>query len=308
MRIVLPSSPERFGFPLRAIGACGRYDTVSDCEFLDDNHIVCCDRQMARLYLLRIDYAEKTMTVLDTKEFIVSGEPAHTELLCLQGSTLHTISYSDKLFSCDIVGGRFTNLRSTTVTAGEAYHGVCSAGFPNTVYVTNMRSNSITRYTTTTKAKSTMVCEGGVRMKDATLVGEDHILVLSSNRGPINTTRRPDGSISPTNPLYDSHALLYNRRTGARVATYLFKDIQVDGCVYYKNRCWVTCTDKDGKGSLWSAAITTDHRFADERVIPCADFPHGLAIRNNILAYTSYGDCSLTLHRISDEGVIIDLL
>jgi hypothetical protein len=32
-----------------------------------------------------------------------------------------------------------------------------------------------------------------------------------------------------------------------------------------------------------------------------------LAIRNNILAYTSYGDSSLTLHRISDEGEIVDL-
>lgn len=305
MRIVLPSSPDRFGFPLRAVGSQGRYDTVSDCEFLDDTHIICCDRQMARLYLIRIDYDTERMTVVDTKEFVVGGIPVHTELLCLQGSTLHTISYTDKLFSCDIVGNRFRNLRATTVTAGDAYHGVCSAGSPNTVYVTNMRSNTITRYNTITRIKSTMVCEGGVRMKDAALVGENHILVLSSDRGPINTTRRPDGTISPTNPLYDSHALLYNRYTGARVATHLFKNIQVDGCVFYKNRCWVTCTDQDGKGTLWSAAVTDDFRFVDERIIPCADFPHGLAIRNNILAYTSYGDSSLTLHHISDEGAII---
>lgn len=305
MRIVLPSSPDRYAFPLRAIGEQGRYDTVSDCEFLDDAHIVCCDRQMARLYLIQIDYATQRMTVLDTKEFIVDGVPVHTELLCLQGTTLHTISYTDKLFSCDIVGGHFTNLRSKTVTAGEAYHGVCSAGYPNTVYVSNMRRNTITRYNTATGAKARMICDGGVRMKDAALVGEDHILVLSSDRGPITTIRRPDGTISPTNPPYDSHALLYNRHTGARVATHLFKNIQVDGCVFYKNRCWVTCTDKDGKGKLWSAAVTDDFGFADERVIPCADFPHGIAIRNNILAYTSYGDSSLTLHRISDDGEII---
>jgi hypothetical protein len=308
MRIVLPSSPDRFAFPLRAVGSRGRYDTVSDCEFLDDNTIVCCDRQMAKLYLLSINFVGKTMTILDSKEFVVDGVPAHTELLCLQGAMLHTISYTDKLFTCDIVDNKFTNFRAKTVTSGEAYHGVCSGGSPSTVYVTNMKSNTITHYNTATGSKRVMGCDGGVRMKDAALVGEDHILVLSSDRGPINTTLRPDGSITPTNPLYDSHALLYNRRTGARVATHLFKGIQVDGCVFYKNRCWVTCTDGEGRGFLWNALITDEYAFADERVVECAGFPHGLAIRNNVLAYTSYADSSLTLHRISDDGTITDFL
>lgn len=263
---------------------------------------------MARLYLIGIDYAEKKMTVRESKEFIVGREPAHTELLCLQGNTLHTISYNDKLFSCDIVDGRFKNMRATTVTEDEAYHGVCSGGAPNTVYVTNMRKNTITRYNTVTKAKTTMVCEGGIRMKDAAVIGDNHILVVSSDRGPITTTMRPNGTITATNPLYDSHALLYNRRTGERLDTHLFAGTQVDGCFYYKNRCWVTCTDGEGKGSLWSAALTPEFKFAEERVLPCAGFPHGIAIRNNILAYTSYADSSLTLHRISDDGAVEDCL
>jgi hypothetical protein len=148
MRIVFPSTPDKYAFPLRAIGACGRYDTISDCEFLDERRIICCDRQMARLYLLEVDYDTKTYTILDSVDAVVNGKPVHTELLCLQKDILYTISYTDKLFSCRIVGNKFTDMKGVIVSSEEAYHGVCDGGADGMVYVTNMLQNTITLYNT----------------------------------------------------------------------------------------------------------------------------------------------------------------
>ena len=307
MRIVFPSTPDKYAFPLRAIGACGRYDTISDCEFLDERRIICCDRQMARLYLLEVDYDTKTYTILDSVDAVVNGKPVHTELLCLQKDILYTISYTDKLFSCRIVGNKFTDMKGVIVSSEEAYHGVCDGGADGMVYVTNMLQNTITLYNTRSRRMKKMVCEGGVRMKDAALLDKSHILVLSSDRGPIITTQHTDGHISPVNTPYNSHALIYNRHTGVLCDTHVFKDMQVDGCFFYKNKCWVTCTDEKGQGSLWRATIT-GNKFSYGIHLPCEGFPHGIAIKDNILAYTSYGECSLVFHRIDDDGNIVDAI
>ena len=262
---------------------------------------------MARLYLLEVDYDKQTYMILDSADAVVNGKPVHTELLCLQKDILYITSYMDKLFSCRIVGNKFTDMKGVIVSSEEAYHGVCDGGADGVVYVTNMRQNTITLYNNRSRRMKKMVCEGGVRMKDAALLDKSHILVLSSDRGPINTTQHADGHISPINTPYDSHALIYNRHTGVLCDTHTFKDMQVDGCFFYKNKCWVTCTDEKGQGSLWRATIT-GNKFSDGIHLPCEGFPHGIAIKDNILAYTSYTECSLVLHRIDDDGNIVDAI
>jgi hypothetical protein len=255
---------------------------------------------MARLYLLQFDLESETHVLLDSAEWIVDGVPVHTELLYLRGGTVYSISYTDKLFACDIVDNKFVNMRSWTVTPGEAYHGICDGGAPDCVYVTNMRANTITQFNVRTGKKKVMTCGGGVRMKDVALIGDDLVAVLSSDRGPINTARNPDGSIHPINSPYDGHVLLYNRHTGQRKDVHRLKDTQIDGCTYANNKVWVTCTDTEGHGFLWSATVADDDaaRFTEKQQIPCASFPHGIAIHGDMLAYTSYGDSSLIITRI----------
>ena len=302
MRIVLPSLPSLFNASLKVIGSVGRYDTVGDCEFLSNNRILCVDRQMASLYLIEFDLSGNTHRIVNSVTAICDGQPQHFELIALRkhetSTTIHSISYKNTLFTCDLEGDTFRNLRTQVVRPGDLYHGVVVSG-PESVIVTNMRQPTITEFNTRTGAQTTMFCDGGQRLKDAAPIDTDHIIVVSSDFGPIDCTRRPDGSVTPHNRPYDSHVLVYDRRTAMRIARLVLPATQVDACIYQAPYCFVTCTDQTGTGTILRCKVEPDFSLSEPVHIPCASFPHGLAIHGDLFAYTSYGESALYIHPLT---------
>jgi hypothetical protein len=298
MKITLESSHKRFGFPFRLIGSAGRYDTLSDCAFIDESHIVCVDRQMAQLYLIRFDLSGSEYTILDTTTVVCDGVPQHFELISLchtpTAIIIYSISYKNTLFSCTLINNKFGNFHTTVVNIDDAYHGVHAFG-GDSVYVTNMVRPTITEYNIKTKSRKSIVCSEGVRMKDVFPIDEHHLLALSSDRGPIvNVTY---------NVPYDSHVFIYNRHTGAVTAKHTLKNTQIDSCVYNAPYCYVTCTNSDGSGYLFRSKID-GYTFSEPTSISCAGFPHGIAIYKNLIAYTSYTDSALYIHTLDKNGDI----
>ena len=310
MKIKFDSTHTRFGFPFRTVGHAGRYDTISDCEFLDDNRIVCVDRQMAQLYLVEFSLSDNTYTILDSQTVVCDGQPQHFELVSLRKDpivpdkfALYSISYKNTLFSCDIINNKFSNFRTTIVDPDEKYHGVLAFG-ADKVYVTNMRGPSITEYNVDTGTKKSIVCSGGTRMKDVAILDDDHIIVISSDNGPIIGMRKPDGSVTPHNPPFASDVLIYNRHTSKLLARYTLPKTQIDGCIYAAPYCFVTYTDIDGTGYIWRSKINSSYQFTEVKKIPCAGFPHGLALRDKTFAYTSYSDSALYIEDVGSFGLL----
>ena len=158
---------------------------------------------------------------------------------------------------------------------------------------------TITEFNTKTEEKRSIPCNGGTRMKDVAIVDDDHILAISSDRGPINGTQNADGSLSAHNAPYNSHVLIYNRHTGGEpIAKHTFPNTQVDGCIYNAPYCYVTCTDVGGAGYIFRSNID-EYTFTEITHIPCAGFPHGLAIRGDMFAYTSYGESALFIESLA---------
>jgi hypothetical protein len=308
MKIVFASDPGRFGFPFRIIGNAGRYDTISDCEFLDTNRIVCVDRQMAQLYLLSIDDDLTNYRILDSQTVICNRVPQHFELISIRTDhvtgtiTLYSISYRNTLFSCNIVNNKFCNFQTTIIRPDEKYHGVLAFGADN-VYLTNMTHPSITIYNVKSGITRTIVCSGGTRMKDVAILDADHMVAISSDSGPTNGTLNPDGTVSPYCTPYDSHALIYNRHTAQLMARYTFPNTQIDGCIYVAPFCFVTCNDADGNGYIWRSTIDSSYQFTEVKTFPCAGFPHGLALRGDRFAYTSYSESALIIEDVGDFGL-----
>ena len=305
MKIVFESSPKRFNFPFRVIGSAGRYDTISDCEFLDDSHIVCADRQMARLYLLEFSLETGAHSILDSVECVFEGRSFNFELLYIFENIVYSISYDNTLFSCNIVNNKFVNMKIVTVSKGEAYHGICGAD-KDSVYVTNMLRPTITKYNVKTMETSSIACDGGTRMKDAVVIDDRCLLALSSDSGPIKGTLQGDGKVRPYHTPFDSHLLIYER--SSRLARrHVLEKTQIDGCVYSNGFLFVTCTDTMGGGFLLRCRIDSDYNFKDIVHIPCAGFPHGVAVRGGLFAYTSYSESALYIGRISEDGSLSEL-
>ena len=300
MKIVFESSNKKYGFPFRVIGNAGRYDTLSDCDFLNDNIIVCGDRQMAKLYLIEFDYEKDTYNVLDSIDAVVNSKPIHSELIHILGNKVYSISYTSELFSCEIIENKFHSLNLININPGDAYHGLISDG-NESLYLTNMIKNTILHYNLRNGSKKIIQCSCGVRMKDAAIIDNKYMLVISSDKGPINGTFTKDGKVSPQGNFYDSHILIMDRINGTCLRRYTLEKTQIDGCFFYKNYAFVTCTRYDGTGYLWRAFLTSDYNFIEIHEINCAGFPHGISIHNDILAYTSYSDSALYIHKLDAD-------
>jgi hypothetical protein len=168
-----------------------------------------------------------------------------------------------------------------------------------------MIKNTLTLYNVKTGAKSSFVCKGAIRMKHAAIIDENHIVALSSDKGPINGSLGSDKKVRPVNIPYDSHIHIYNIHTGELIQQYTYKETQIDACVYdlTTQYIYVTCTDIKGKGYIWRSKII-DYLFTDMQEISCAGFPHGISIYNNIIAFTSYETSAVYIHRIDLFGGI----
>jgi hypothetical protein len=302
MKIVFESSPERFNFPFRIIGSAGRYDTVSDCEFIDANHIICADRQMARLYLFYFDISSNTYTLLDSVECIVNGQPQNFELISYRDDVLYSISYKNTLFSCRIENNKFSEFQTIIIRPDDKYHGVLAPAGSDSVFVTNMTRPTVSEYNTKSKHTNTIVCSSGVRMKDIAILDSEHLLVLSSDSGPITGVRLSNGNVLPINGPYNSHLLVIKRKSGELVSKYTLENIQIDGCTYDEGRstCYVTCTATDGSGFIFCSQFNTAYEFINMKKVPCAGFPHGVAVHGDLIAYTSYSESALYIMTLKE--------
>lgn len=307
MKITLKSSPNRFNFPFRIIGNAGRYDTISDCEFVDDTHIICVDRQMACIYLIQFDLDKNTYSILDSVTCICNKVPVHFELISIHRNiltritTIYSISYDNRLFSCILKGNKFHDCKTRIVNTHDSYHGVLALEDGESVYVTNMKQPTITKFNTRTGIKQTIVCCGGTRMKDVAVIDIDHIIALSSDKGPTNGIQKPDGHVYPICKPYDSHVFLYDCNTGQQLSVHTLKDTQIDGCVYNAPYCFVTCANSSGVGYILRLSVNlTEYIFTDCVQFPCEGFPHGICVYNNKLAYTSYSKSSVYIHDLAE--------
>jgi hypothetical protein len=298
MRIVIPSSPERFKFPYRIVANAGRYDTISGCVFLDDSRIVCADRQMARIYLVKYDLEAGTHAILDERECVLKNEPQNFELLAYHDNTIYSVSYRNTLFSCKIKDDKFCEFKLTTIQPRDNYHGLCYAG-GSSLLLTNMLQNTIVEYNVATQAKRAIKCEGGVRMKDVSVVDSQCILALSSDSGP--TTGRLGDRVTP----YASHVLLLERTTGKLIRKHTMPATQIDGCAITSPSCkemiacaYVTATDSEGIGYILRLNISLDYEFIGISRIEAAGFPHGVDISGGVLAYTSYTESALYIQKM----------
>lgn len=305
MKIQFESSPDHYSFPYRIIGSAGRYDTITDCAFLDDTHIVCADRQMAKLYIIRFDLTTQTHTILDSKECIVNGRPQHFELISIKDNIVYGVIFEGTLFMCKIQDNAFCNFESVSIDPKATYHGLSTTDHTS-VYVTNTQLPTITEFNIPTRTKrSSYTIPQGKRIKDIAVIDKDHLLVLSSDGAPSNAKHpTKDVPLSRHCKSYNSHVLIYNKATLKTIKSYALINTHVDSCVYLHAHCFVTCTPSTGESYIFHAKLDSQYNFTDPTNIPCAPFPHGISIYNDILAYSSYGESAIYIHTIDKEGNI----
>ena len=272
--------------PLLYLGQRQRYPSVTDVVFVSSDRIVVAHRYACKLYY--IELVADSHRILDEIVIYNGAKKQQTEMMDIRGSTLYLISYTDSLTLIDIVGDSL-KVRSQTVLnkTRSPYHGIQVHG--NKVYITPSNKakgdDRIIVWNTETDRIDNRIqspdLSANVRIKDITFLTEDRIVILGNYK-----TATP---MTTPGHVFDGFIGLY---TGdfRELHTIQYAATQFDSVVSKDGTFYATGSDLTS-GYIYVGSLDptdqTDRRIRINKY-PVQDFPHGISICANKLAYTSY--------------------
>ncbi len=252
---------------------------------MSDTRIIAAHRYACKLYVIDIDHANNSHKIVSSLVMTHKGKKHQTEMLEIVGNRLFVICYSPMLFIFDLSPAGILTKRSAIQlnSVGTPYHGIQHHnGF---LYLTpsnqsvgddrivkfNILDNSIEHTKSfDTRIKDIGFCESGE-------------VVLIGNYKEKKSMTDPGLTFNATIRIYNAGFEETDRR---EIPLTHFDAVAMRG-----NEFYATASDMEGgwiyHGTVHEGKIET---LDKERI---ADFPHGINICGDVLAYTSYATSSI---------------
>jgi hypothetical protein len=264
------------------LGNRKRHPSVTDVVFVSEHRIVVAHRYGCKLCYIQLN-SPTEYTILDELLLTIRDKPHPTEMMDIVGSTIYLISFTPYMSIIDIRGDKLHVRTSIRVNNSlTPYHGIQAAN--NVVYITpanifvgddrivvwDTEKNKIAKYIQSPNLTS------DVRIKDITFVTEDRVVLFGVYKGNdmLNAGHSSNGFIG----LYTKDFVQLDRIE--------FENVHFDSVTSKDGTFFGTGADMEG-GYIYVGTIGGDKLspIVKHRV---QDFPHGIAVYNDKLAYTSY--------------------
>jgi hypothetical protein len=278
MEIILEEPLNRFATKIYN-GTRYRYPSVTDVVFVTPDRIVATHRYACKLYYIQLEGAN--YRILDELTLYVNGQMYQTEMMDIRDTTIYLISFSERLTIIDIVHDKLQVRQGMSLNSTNTqYHGI--QVHKNLLYLTPSNKavgdDSIIVWNTDTHAIVQRIDIGSnVRIKDITFLSDERIVLLGNYKTTTNMTMHGH--------TFNGFIALYTRD---------FKQLDV---VTYTTTHFDSVTSKDGifyatgddanDGYIYVGSADND-KLTPIKQHKVQDFPHGIAIHGNKLAYTSY--------------------
>jgi hypothetical protein len=264
-------------------GSRWRYPSMTDVKFLDNQHIIAAHRFSGKLYVIHIDETQQSFIVLDSIQLKHKNKLYQTESFVVLNNTIYMISFSNILNFIDILPNYQLQQRDTFLKLGEQdinFHGITIKD--NVVYLTPSRKQIGTEYILhfnplNNQISNVATLGDNIRVKGIAFLSNDLIVVLvnfKENTTMIETSHFFNGEIR----LYSKEFVLLDH---VYVPYTHFDCICNDNCDFYATGANLQ------NGYIFSGKVngnTIETLYAYQ----VNDFPHGIDILDNKIAYTSY--------------------
>lgn len=279
MDIIITEPLNRFATKLYQ-GQRWRYPSMTDVKFLNNEYIVAAHRYGCKVYV--IQKQTDAFVIVNTLTLTYNGQPYPTESFTIVNNKIYMISFTNVMTIIDIMPNyslkqnASIELHNNDVTChGIAYRDNC-------VYITPSKKNIGTEYivsynTLNGEIKQVTSLGDDIRVKNLAFLPNDLVVVIvnyKTKTAMIEKGHKFNGSIR----LY---TLDFKQLDSIEVPLTHF-----DGITSKKNIFYVTGADLDG-GYIYKG-IVEDNKLSSIHKYQTQDFPHGIDIRENIIAYTSY--------------------
>lgn len=262
-----------------------RYPTVTDVKFLNATHLLVAHRYAGKLYLVEMTGAQHT--VISSIQITRNGIAQQNEAFTVIGNTVYLIDFAEYLYIIKIEND--TLVQQETIKLNETsapYHHIVPHGehlyfTPSTQ--TEKKNEPFLIYNPTTRKKQKIESVSPkYRYKSIGFLPNDNIILLINHKSQTTLTNRAHishGAIKLYSPDWQElHSVEFNK-------------IHFDHMIVKNHYFYVTTADSVGGYIYWG--YVTDNKISNVYKFPTADFPHGIDIYDNTLAYTSYSSSAV---------------
>jgi hypothetical protein len=263
------------------LGERSRTTTLTDVKFITSTRILVGHRYAGKLYL--IDIIGDSYIIRHTLEVTRDGKRIQTEAFVVVGDTVYMIDYTEYLYCIKIKNNILQQIYNIKLNNTKTpYHGVFY--HESHLYLTpssrvHTNNEPVVKFDLNTHTiLSFKAFSSTFRYKSLAILPNNNILLLLNYKAyttyMTDKGHMTDSAIhlySPSFELLDSKEI---------------RDVHFDYITVANNYFYATGANKDGGFIYWGNI--SDRILSDVNLYPVEDFPHGITIHNDILAYTSY--------------------
>lgn len=272
-----------------------RYPSMTDVKFINDEYIVAAHRFGCKVYVIRLHNG--AFTIVDTLTMTYKGKPYQTESFVIVGNQIYMISFSNVMTVIEILPNYTLQQKRSVILdkSSVPFHGISRRG--NALYITPSRKTIGTEYIlsyniSNGEIRKTTTLGDDIRVKHLTFLDNDLIVVVANYK--TDTCMAEQGHTF--NGSIRLYTLEYELLDNIEIPFTHFDGVACSG----GNVFYATGADLIGgyiyKGVVEGRAIKSICKYQVH------DFPHGIDIRNNLIAYTSYSTSGI--HIIDDETLV----
>jgi hypothetical protein len=264
-------------------GTYSRMSTMTDVKWLSDTRLVAAHRYAGKVYL--IDLSDKGYSIISTYNHTYKNKLYQTEAFEInkEKNIIYLIGYTEMLFILDILPNN-SIICSKAIqlnTQRIPYHGIRL--YDKHIFVTPSNKNngheSIKKININDYTITDIPSLGNtIRIKHIHFLPNGTVLLIINYKTATTLTMK--------NHISNGCLRLYTSDFNVILDSFEMPSTHLDGLTMDKNIFYITCRNLDN-GYILKGNIK-DNKIITENNIPCEDFPHGIDICNNRIAYTSY--------------------
>jgi hypothetical protein len=305
MDIVI-TEPNIYNVTKKYFGNVGRLESITDVKFLNETTLIVANRLAAVMYYVEFDLGTKTFKVLDrlsltylkpSMEF-KNGRlqrttfPDLVDLMTIKGNSIYYVSLESTIGRVDIVNKKLIKRDLVVIRGDNAFHGIIFHPLqPDVIYLSSAISyRKLVVLNSATSQKIDIVLPGleGCLIKDTQFLPDGRLVVSASNGGI--------SALEYEKRVYDGFVGLYTPDF-KRLDLIKIPSIQNDGVAVYNNVVYLTAQGATGDGKVLKYSVV-GNTLEPNGEIAVGGFPHGIDIRNGLIAVTSMSDSSVQLIHI----------
>lgn len=285
--------PERHTLQVKWFRNKSRYDTVTDCKFINENTIITANRECGKIYVLNFSLNPSFAKVIYTTDTVFHNQLKYIDLFIIHEGLIYFVSLDNTIGCLQLENNQLIKKDLITVPGKYYFHSITfhptkknivylgGALYNPKLVVYDIEQRKLLHEISLEKMENLLI-------KDVKFLDENTI-VVSGTGGLISRSIKTQ--------TYDSGIGVYDANTFSLIDFVDLKSSHTDGLgLDEDNTIYIVCQNDTAENI--SKFKFENNKLVQLKGLSVPQFPHGLDIKNGIMAVTSMKNSSICVFQL----------